>query len=93
MQSKEKESMVAIGPADGLHVEWVEGEAVVLKPRGGRLHYMNGPAAAMYALILEYGFEKGTEEFIRLRGEDAPADDDVNEFIDSLVDAELLVYE
>jgi hypothetical protein len=83
--------MVAIRPADGLHVEWVEGEAVVLNPRGGKLHYLNGPAAAIYALILEYGFEKGMEELIRLRGEDRPVDDDVDEFIDSMVDAELLV--
>ena len=48
--------------SDQLHVEWVDGEAVVLDQETGELHYLNGPAALVYALIEEHGFEKGLEE-------------------------------
>ncbi|MGH2806107.1 MAG: hypothetical protein ACRDKT_02405 [Actinomycetota bacterium] len=48
--------------APGIHVEWVEDEAVVLNATTQELHYLNGPAAVVYALILEHGVEKALEE-------------------------------
>ncbi len=47
---------------NGMHVEWVEGEAVVLNTNSGELHYLNGSAALVYALIQEKGYEAAVEE-------------------------------
>jgi hypothetical protein len=44
--------------APGLHVEWVDDEAVVLNPASSELHYLNQSAAIVFALILEYGFDE-----------------------------------
>lgn len=49
-------------PAPGLHIEWVEEEAVVLDPETGHLHYLNPSAAYVYALICEYGFEDASSK-------------------------------
>ena len=51
-----------IRPTAGLHVEWVEDEAVVLDPASGELHYLNNPAAVAYALILEHGYDRAMTE-------------------------------
>ena len=42
---------------DNLHIEWVENEAVALDPATGHVHYLNPPAAVVYAMIQEYGFD------------------------------------
>lgn len=42
---------------EGFHVEWVKDEAVLLDPESGQMHYLNPPAAYVYALIQEYGFD------------------------------------
>lgn len=42
----------------GLHVEWVDGEAVVLDPLSGQLHYLNPAAALVYALVQEHGYDE-----------------------------------
>ena len=47
--------------APGLHIEWVEDEAVVLDPDTGHMHYLNPPAAFVYALIQEYGYDGAVE--------------------------------
>ncbi len=49
-------------PAPDMHVEWVDDEAVVLNPETGQIHYLNAPAALMYALILEHGYEGALAE-------------------------------
>ena len=51
-----------IRATDGLHVEWVQDEAVVLDPTSGELHYLNPPAAVVYALILEHGYDRAMAE-------------------------------
>ena len=61
-------SIVSMRPADGKHVEWIDDEAVVLDPSTEELHYLNGPAALVYALILE----KLNQYFDRSRGARAP---------------------
>ncbi len=48
--------------APDMHVEWVDDEAVVLNPETGQIHYLNAPAALMYALILEHGYEGALSE-------------------------------
>ena len=45
----------------GLHVEWVEDEAVVLDPLTRQLHYLNPAAAYFFALIQEYGLDNAVE--------------------------------
>jgi hypothetical protein len=52
--------------AEGVHVEWVGEEAVVLDRSTGDLHYLNPPAALAWALIQEHGFEAGLEELRRV---------------------------
>lgn len=51
-----------IRATDGLHVEWVQDEAVVLDPASGELHYLNPAAAVVYALILEHGYARAVAE-------------------------------
>jgi hypothetical protein len=48
----------AMRAAPGIHVEWVDNEAVVLDPTTQELHYLNATAAVVYALILEHGVEQ-----------------------------------
>jgi hypothetical protein len=50
----------------GMHVEWVEGEAVVLNPTTKELHYLNAQAALVYALVGELGWQ-GALEALRAR--------------------------
>lgn len=45
-----------------MHVEWVGTEAVVLNRASGELHYLNGTAALVLALIEELGYERGVAE-------------------------------
>jgi len=48
--------------APGIHVEWVDDEAVALNPENGRIHYLNPAAALFYALVLENGYEGAMRE-------------------------------
>lgn len=68
-------------PAEGLHVEWVDDEAVVLDTTSSQLHYLNPPAALVYALILEHGYESALEELRRTRG----GNPQMNEELDTLL--------
>jgi PqqD family protein of HPr-rel-A system len=52
-------------PASGMHVEWVEDEAVVLDQGSGRVHYLNSSAALVYALIQERGYDDAIAELER----------------------------
>lgn len=53
-----------------MHVEWVDDEAVVLNPDTGQIHYLNPPAALVYALILEHGYEDAMQELNGILGSD-----------------------
>lgn len=48
-----------------MHVEWIEGEAVALDSKTSQLHYLNGPAALILALVTEYGHNRALEELGR----------------------------
>jgi hypothetical protein len=48
--------------AEGVHVEWVEGEAVILDPQSGELHYLNESSALLFALIQERGSQAAVAE-------------------------------
>lgn len=56
--------------ASEMHVEWVDDEAVVLNPETGEIHYLNAPAALVYALILEEGYEDAMRELAEKFGTD-----------------------
>ena len=48
--------------AEGVHIEWVDEEAVILDPETERLHYLNPTTALFYALILESGYNQAVIE-------------------------------
>lgn len=66
----------------GIHVQWVDREAVVLNEETGELHYLNEQSALIYALLLEYGMPRALDEAIRRI--DGP-DEDVRAEVDSLI--------
>lgn len=79
--------------ADGVHVEWVEGEAVVLDPQTGELHYLNESSALLFALIQEKGSQAAVAE-IKSR---FPGEPDIGSQLDraiaDMVEKGLLVNE
>ena len=53
----------------GIHVQWVDEEAVVLNEATGELHYLNPQSALIYALLIEFGMPRAaTEACERLDG-------------------------
>lgn len=80
-------------PAPGIYVEWVDDEAVALDTATNRLHYLNPPAALVYALILEHGYE---EALRRLQPvvENGEADDgELPDLLKNMAEVGLLVEE
>ena len=84
-------SIMSMRPADGKHVEWIDDEAVVLDPATEELHYLNGPAALVYALILEHGFDRGMEEVRSIYCAESDIEEDIAECLEGLADKGLLV--
>jgi hypothetical protein len=84
-------SIVGMRPAEGKHVEWIDDEAVVLDPSTEELHYLNGPAALVYALILEHGFDRGLEEVRSIYGADSEIEKGIADCLEGLADKGLLV--
>ena len=76
--------------AEGMHIEWVEDEAVVLDPETSRLHYLNPPAAYAYALILEHGYEVGLREMKKSVHHDG-VDEELEQLVTNMVEIGLLV--
>ena len=76
---------------NGIHVEWVEDEAVVLDPSTGQLHYLNPPAAVFLGLVLEYGYEQGLSEFRQTYSHEPNFDEELAEMIEQMRDGGLLV--
>jgi hypothetical protein len=74
-----------------LHVEWVDEEAVVLHPETGELHYLNPSAALVYALIQEFGYERGLEELIRSHPDAASDQEGLQRLIADMLERGLLV--
>lgn len=77
--------------ADGKHVEWVDEEAVVLDSDTGDLHYLNGPAAKVYALIAEYGYDKGLDELTKQHGGEPNFKEQLDDVLKDMVEKGLLV--
>lgn len=77
--------------ADGKHVEWVDQEAVILDSESGDLHYLNGPAAKVYALMAEYGYDKGLEELAKQHGSEPHFKEELDDVLGDMVDKGLLV--
>lgn len=76
--------------APGLHVEWVGEEAVVLDPESGQLHYLNPPAALVFALVGEMGYERALEQLRRSHGDVPDLEEDVRRLVDDLKERGLL---
>jgi hypothetical protein len=79
--------------ADGKHVEWVDEEAVVLDSATGDLHYLNGPAAKVYAFLGEFGYDKGLEELEKAHGDTPNFKEELGDVLKDMVEKGLLVDE
>lgn len=77
--------------ATGLHVEWVEEEAVVLDPATGHLHYLNPSAAYIYALIQEYGYDDAMDRIAKRFDQEAPLRRELASLLEDMVNKGLLV--
>ena len=76
---------------DGIHVQWVEHEAVVLNERTGEVHYLNPQSALIYALLLEYGMPLAAEQAVeRLNGPPEEISPEVDRLLSELVERGLL---
>lgn len=77
--------------AEGMHVEWVGHEAVVLDEKRGNLHHLSPSAALVYALILEHGFDAGLDKLRTAYELPIEAESDVKVLLDDLLAKGLLV--
>ncbi len=76
-----------------MYVEWVEGEAVVLNRDSGELHYLNGPAALVFALIQEHGYEGALREVYERFGTADGMREELDELIKDMLEKQILVDE
>lgn len=77
--------------ADTMYVEWVEGEAVVLNRDSGELHYLNGTAALVFALMQEHGVEKALTEVRERFGSTEQVEGDLAELLSDMKEKGILV--
>ena len=77
--------------AKGVHIEWVDDEAVVLDQASGHLHYLNASAALILAMVLEHGLDKGVTELTALVGEASSLNEDVETVLADLREKNLFV--
>jgi hypothetical protein len=74
-----------------MYVEWVEGEAVVLDRESGELHYLNGPAALVFALIEEHGYEDARRQLRDRFGTAEGMQEELDGLIEDMVEKKILV--
>jgi hypothetical protein len=74
-----------------MHVEWVDNEAVVLDPDNGQLHYLNPPAALVFAFIQEHGYEAGMDELEKRHGAEPGFREQLPELLEDMVKKGLLI--
>ncbi|MFN2589019.1 MAG: PqqD family protein [Actinomycetota bacterium] len=77
--------------ADAMYVEWVEGEAVVLNRESGELHYLNGTAALVFALIQEHGYEDAMREVQERFGDADAMREELDALVKDMVEKQILV--
>lgn len=77
--------------ADTMYVEWVEGEAVVLNRESGELHYLNGTAALVFALIQEHGYDGAMKEVRERFGSTEKVEGDLKELVSDMKEKGILV--
>ena len=77
--------------ADNRTIEWVDDEAVVLDPETGELHYLNAPAALIFGLILEHGFEGAMEQARTMFSGEPAFEKDLPGLLEDMVERGLLV--
>ncbi len=79
--------------ANDLFVQWVDDEAVVLNSGSGTLHYLNRSAALVYALIEEFGYERGIVE-LKSRVEDVDQlENDLPDLLAQMIEDGILLTE
>lgn len=76
--------------AEGMYVEWVEGEAVVLNRESGELHYLNGPAALVFALIQEHGYDGAMRELHERFGMADGMKEELDDLIKDMLEKKIL---
>ena len=80
-------------PAQGIYVEWVDDEAVALDTETNRLHYLNPPAALVYALILEHGYEEALKRLRPVVENGGTDESELPDLLENMAQAGLLVEE
>lgn len=78
-------------PVENLHVEWVDDEAVVLNPDTGELHYLNPPAALVFAAISEYGYQQGIRHVKETQTDAETIDEEIEATVETMLNKGLLV--
>ena len=76
-----------------IHVEWVDNEAVALDSATGQLHYLNSPAALVFALILEHGYERALSELRVMHAGEPQLEEHLSELLEDMVEKGLLTDE
>jgi len=76
-----------------VHVEWIEGEAVALDSKTSQLHYLNGPAALVLALVTEYGYDQALEELGRSHADAQGMNEDLPALFTDMLERGLLLDE
>ena len=74
----------------GIHVEWIDGEALALDQETGALHYLNPSAALAYALILEHGYAGGVARLRQDHGDIPELEDQLEKLVGDLLATGLL---
>ncbi|HYO61024.1 MAG TPA: PqqD family peptide modification chaperone [Actinomycetota bacterium] len=77
--------------SDEMYVEWVEGEAVVLNRGSGELHYLNGTAALVFALIQEHGYDGAMKEVRERFGSTEQVEGDLGALVADMKEKGILV--
>lgn len=77
--------------ADTMYVEWVEGEAVVLNRESGELHYLNGTAALVFALIQEHGYDGAMTEVRNRFGSTEQIEGELRDLVSDMKEKGILV--
>lgn len=75
----------------GLHVEWVDEEAVVLDLGTKHLHYLNPMASLIYAVIQEHGYKDAVALLERTYGAEPDMKEELQAVLDDMKIKGLLV--
>lgn len=75
---------------EGVHVEWVDQEAVILDPHTERLHYLNPTSALFFALIQDSSFDEALAEMRRRFSSVENLEEELSDLVEKMLEEGLL---